>query len=38
MLNDALEHVSQGQLGVSKLASMLVLLLYAVHHMTNKNP
>ena len=38
MLNDALEHVGQGQLGVSKLASMIVLSLCVIHHMTNKNP
>ena len=38
MLNDALECVGQGQLGISTSASMIVLLLCAIHHMTNKNP
>ena len=38
MLNDALERVGQGQLGVSKSASTIVLSLCAVHHATNKNP
>ena len=38
MLNDTLERVGQGQLGVSKSASTIVLSLCAVHHTTNKNP